>query len=65
MARFYGDASFIDEGVMSSAFNYLLNKQNDNGCFELEGAVHNYRLLVCMLACISATLGVHVITYVR
>lgn len=50
MAHFYGDASFIDEGVMSAAFNYLMKKQNKSGCFKLEGAVHNYRLLVCCAA---------------
>lgn len=50
MAHFYDDASFIDDGVMSAAFSYLRRKQNESGCFKLEGAVHNYRLLVCCAA---------------
>jgi len=31
---------------MSAAYNYIMRRQKENGCFRLEGAVHNYRLLV-------------------
>ena len=46
MAHFYGEDSFIDESVMSAAYNYIMRRQKENGCFRREGAVHNYRLLV-------------------
>ena len=39
---------------MDSAFSYLLGKQNEGGCFALEGTVHNYRLLVGHGACADA-----------
>ena len=46
MAHFYAKDSFIDDSVMSAAYNYIMRTQKENGCFRLEGAVHNYRLLV-------------------
>lgn len=59
IANFYGNVTFIDEGIMDAAFSYLLRKQNESGCFALEGTVHNYRLLVgrgaCADACIHCT----------
>lgn len=60
MAQFYGDDSFIDEGVMTAAYNYLTRRQKESGCFRLEGAVHNYRLLVCWGVLLVKTIEVSV-----
>ena len=54
IAHFYGNVTFIDEGIMDTSFSYLLRKQNEGGCFALEGTVHNYRLLVGRGACADA-----------
>ena len=43
---FYGEQSFIDAGVLRSAFNYIVSSQQKNGSFKRIGYTTNYRLLV-------------------
>ena len=47
IAQFYGNGSFIDDGIMSAAFSYLSRNHKANGCFALKGRVHNRMLMVC------------------
>jgi prenyltransferase beta subunit len=42
---FYGEQSFIDAGVLRSAFNYIVSSQQKNGSFKRIGYTTNYRLL--------------------
>ena len=43
---FYGKESFVDSGVLSSAFNYIVEQQQEDGSFKRIGYTTNYRLLV-------------------
>ena len=43
---FYGKESFVDTDVLSSAFNYIVEQQQEDRSFKRIGYTTNYRLLV-------------------